>query len=53
MPVVINELEMVVEPAPPSSTPAPSASPPPEVTPADIADVVDHFAARRARVKAD
>lgn len=53
MPVVINELEMVVEPAPPPSAPTTSPSPPTTVTPADIDDIHRHLEARRARVRAD
>lgn len=53
MPVVINELDLVVEPPPPQSTPAATPSRPPGMTPLDLADIARHLADRRARVRAD
>jgi hypothetical protein len=52
MPVVINELELAVEP-PPAPTPAAAASRPPGMTPLDVTDVLRHLEERRARVWAD
>jgi hypothetical protein len=52
MSVVINDLDLVVEP-PPAPTPAATASRPPGMTPLDVADVVRHLEDRRARVSAD
>jgi hypothetical protein len=52
MPVVINELDLVVEP-PPAPTPAATGSRPPGMTPLDVADVVRHLEDRQARVRAD
>ncbi|SFO50108.1 hypothetical protein SAMN05660359_03891 [Geodermatophilus obscurus] len=53
MPVVINELELVVEspqPGQPAAAPAPAPS---GLTPLDVADVVRHLEERHARVRAD
>jgi hypothetical protein len=52
VPVVINELDLVVEP-PPAAPPAVTATRPPGLTPADIADVIRRLDERRARVRAD
>jgi hypothetical protein len=53
MPVVINELEVVVEPAPPASDAPAPAPPAPGLTPVGIRDVTRHLESRLARVRAD
>ncbi|MGE0796581.1 MAG: hypothetical protein AB7O29_14720 [Acidimicrobiia bacterium] len=52
MPVVINELDLVVEEPPRAPTPA-VPPPAPAPTARDIDDVARHLEARRARVRAD
>ncbi|MGY1727843.1 hypothetical protein ACI79J_12815 [Geodermatophilus sp. SYSU D01062] len=52
MPVVINELDVVVEPRP-EPPPAPPPAPSPGVTALDVDDVVRRRADRLARVRAD
>lgn len=53
MSVIINELELVVEPAAPTTSPTTEPRRPTGVTPADIREVLRHLETRRERVEAD
>jgi hypothetical protein len=56
MSVIINQLDVVITPEPPSVGPPDSASPPPTPpvpTPLDLRDVVRHLAERADRARAD
>jgi hypothetical protein len=56
MSVIINQLDVVVSPEPPSPGPPDSAAtppPPPVPTPLDLRDVVRHLDERAARARAD
>jgi hypothetical protein len=54
--VIINQLDVVVMPEPPTAGPPDSAAPPPAPptpTPLDLRDVVRHLAERADRTRAD
>ena len=56
MSVIINQLDVVVTPEPPSAGPPDSAAtppPPPVPTPLDLRDVVRHLGERAERTRAD
>lgn len=53
MPVIINNFEIIVEAPTPNRNAMPANRPRPPLRPEEIERIMQHFAARRDRVRAD